>query len=335
MPTHCISLHRFSEVIQIYSNALHFLAYFQGHWTNLACPTLPNHVQAVGSVRLPSEICETQAAGLPESVGGKTVRICSHEQMSNPHELVDVPDEHVPAGDCWKYLLTRSADSQQGPTDMSSFRETCTTGAQTLLNWHFPGPRPPTDPPPAATGPRPPTDPPPAATRQASSSSTVPPDTLLQQSSAPHCREPPVKVQKLDPQASAPLPPPSTPPPVPDQPAEEVPARVKSEFGASGDVAKEEEDIALATAVALVWPPDANAQGASTSSVQARSPTTPRGAPVTPPGLIDGSPSSAEMTCPTTVARVASEHDAKSAKLYSPENWKDHINFRRSIITRI
>ena len=64
-------------------------------------------------------------------------------------------------------------------------------------------------------------------------------------------------------------------------------------------------------------------------------PVTPLGAPVTPPGLIGGSPSSAEMTCPTTVARVASEHDAKSAKLYSPENWKDHINFRRSIITRI
>ena len=64
-------------------------------------------------------------------------------------------------------------------------------------------------------------------------------------------------------------------------------------------------------------------------------PVTPLGAPVTPPGLIDGSPSSAEMTCPTTVARVAEVHAAKNAQLYSPENWQDHINFRRSITTHM
>jgi hypothetical protein len=64
-------------------------------------------------------------------------------------------------------------------------------------------------------------------------------------------------------------------------------------------------------------------------------PVTPLGAPVTPPGLIGGSPSSAEMTCPTTVARVAEVHAAKTAQLYSPENWQDHINFRRSITTHM
>jgi hypothetical protein len=215
------------------------------------------------------------------------VRICSQKQMDEPYKLVDVPDEHAPARNCWKHLLTKPpSDSKQGPTDMSSFRETCTVGTQRLFN---------------NPGPQPPTGPPPAATSQASSSNTVAPNTLLRQSSAEDCGEPPIKVQKRDGQAWDPPLPPPTPP------AEEVQKRC----------------------------PDANAQGASTSSVQARSPTTPRGAPVTPPGLIDGSPSSAEMTCPTTVARVASEHDAKSAKLYSPENWKDHINFRRSIITRI
>ena len=242
------------------------------------------HVPAVGSVRLPSEIYETQAAGLPESVGGATVRICSQEQMSKPYEIIDAQDEHEhPKRECYKYLL-RDKPPADSPTDMSSFRETCTADAQRFFQWGpAPGPKPPTGPPPAGPrpGPKPPTGPPPAAYCQASSSNTVAPDTLLQRSSpssAKHPGEPPVKMQKLGREALA---------------AEEV----------------------------LRCP----------TTPEARFPATLIGAPVTPPGLIGGSPSSAEMTCPTTVARVAQEHAAKTAQLYSPENWEDHINFRRSI----
>ena len=249
-------------------------------WRVQNCPTMV-HVQAVGSVRLPSEIYETQAAGLPESVGGTTVRICSPEQMNEPYKVVDVPDEHEdPKKECWKYLLTEALDSKQGLTDMSSFRETCTADTQQVYNWG-PGP-----------GPSPPEGPPPAALSQASSSKTVAPDAILQQSSpsstsntvAPDaivqqrspsstggCDEPPIKMQKLGREASA---------------AEMVP----------------EEDV----------------------QERCQSPTTPPGVPVTPPGLIEGTPSAADMTCPLMVARVAEEQAAKTADLILARyNWPD------------
>jgi hypothetical protein len=92
---------------------------------------LPNHVQAVGSVRLPSEICKSQAAGLPENMGGKTINICSSEQMMSK-TVVDVEDEAVPpAEDCWKHMPQCSG----GPitTDMSSFTESCSPKVQLLI----------------------------------------------------------------------------------------------------------------------------------------------------------------------------------------------------------
>jgi hypothetical protein len=275
---HSIGFLKSFKFLPMHSTSFHISKVTEQTWRVQNCPTMV-HVQAVGSVRLPSEIYETQAAGLPESVGGATVRICSQEQMSKPYEIVDAQDEHEhPKRECYKYLLTKPpADSKQGPTDMSSFRETCTAETQQVH------PRP---------GPKPPTGPPPAASYQASSSNTVAPDTLLQQSSpssTKHCEEPPIKMQKLGREALA---------------AEEV----------------------------LRSPTTPQARLPATPL---GAPVTPLGAPVTPPGLIGGSPSSAEMTCPTTVARVAEVHAAKTAQLYSPENWQDHINFRRSITTHM
>jgi hypothetical protein len=307
---HSIGFLKSFKFLPMHSTSFHISKVTEQTWRVQNCPTMV-HVQAVGSVRLPSEIYETQAAGLPESVGGATVRICSQEQMSKPYEIVDAQDEHEhPKRECYKYLLTKPpADSKQGPTDMSSFRETCT--AETQQVHPRPGPKPPTGPPPAAAAKapaagtwqqhnRPPGMLPmmpkaaaaPAASYQASSSNTVAPDTLLQQSSpssTKHCEEPPIKMQKLGREALA---------------AEEV----------------------------LRSPTTPQARLPATPL---GAPVTPLGAPVTPPGLIGGSPSSAEMTCPTTVARVAEVHAAKTAQLYSPENWQDHINFRRSITTHM
>ena len=154
---HSIGFLKSFKFLPMHSTSFHISKVTEKTWRVQNCPTMV-HVQAVGSVRLPSEIYETQAAGLPESVGGATVRICSQEQMSKPYEIVDAQDEHEhPKRECYKYLLTKPpADSKQGPTDMSSFRETCT--AETQQVHPRPGPKPPTGPPrQLLTRPRPPT----------------------------------------------------------------------------------------------------------------------------------------------------------------------------------
>ena len=108
------------------STSFHISKVTEQTWRVQNCSTMV-HVQAVGSVRLPSEIYATQAAALPESVGGPTVRICSAKQMDQPYVIVDAEDEHeCPKRDCFKYLLTKSNPD----TDMSSFRETCTADTQ-------------------------------------------------------------------------------------------------------------------------------------------------------------------------------------------------------------
>ena len=273
------------------STSFHISKVTEQTWRVQNCSTMV-HVQAVGSVRLPSEIYATQAAALPESVGGPTVRICSAKQMNQPYVIVDAEDEHeCPKRECFKYLLTKSNPD----TDMSSFRETCTADTQEffglspalpthlLFREALPNskvepkamPKPPTGPPPA--GPRPcPPGPPLAASSKASSSSTCvqpseePPQKVARDTCLQPSEEPPIKVQKLGNEASV---------------AEEV--------------------------------------------------TRP---PVTPIGLSSlsgGAPSSADMTCPIMVAAVAAEHDAKTAQLYSPDNWADRINFRCSITTHM
>jgi len=302
MPTHCISLHRFSEVVQISSNALHLLPYFQDFPRSLNKPgaskiaqpwSMSKQLAQYGSVRLPSEIYATQAAGLPESVGGPTVRICSAKQMQQPHEIVDAEDQHEhPKRECFKYLKTNS----KADTDMSSFFETCTADTQELfrlpsapgqalpnsnvLPKSMPkGPKPPTGPP--LSKPRPPV-PPQAASSKASSS-----NTCVQPSE--DAEEPPIKVQKLGNEALA---------------AEEV-RRSPSRCSACS---------APVTPEVVTIPVPVSSIGLSS--------------------LSGGAPSSAEMTCPTMVANVAAEAHAKVANLYSPENWRDRINFRRSITTQ-
>jgi hypothetical protein len=318
---HSIGFPKSFKFIQMHSTSFHISKVTEQTWRVQNCPTMV-HVQAVGSVRLPFEIYATQAAGLPESVGGTTVRICSPEQMTKPHQIVDAPDAHEPPSlECWKYLLTK-APAGQGPTDLSSFRETCTAETQQVFNWgQGPGPQPPKGPPPAALsqalssntdtllqqkeeaskkdaeaaerptkmqkGPQPPKGPSPAAPSQASSSNTVAPDTLLQQREEGSNK---------------------------DAEAEERPIKTKK-LGREGSVAE--------------MVPEEEVQN------RRQSPVTPLGAPVTPEGLIDVSPSSAEMTCPLMVARVADEHAAKTAQLHSPDNWKDRIIFRRPIITHM